>query len=244
MSENYGFAVTVAGRALLASLLAGERLTITRVMVGDGNLGDASPFQLKDLIAPVAQATSTTPVHKDDTVSFTVEYRSDLNGGLERDFWLSEFGVFALDKDGNEILLYYATLGDYPQAVRRMNGSGQVDIRRFPVTLVVSDEVEVTINYFADAFMTSENIVEYTTTTLLPLLLEEMDKRLSDHNLDPGAHPPLRLPLEELKSRVEKIEKMLSADITKNQFTVLFVDLEELIIKSGVWNEREQRLEF
>lgn len=244
MSENYGFVVTLAGRALLASLLAGEQLTITRVMVGDGNLGDASPYQLEDLISPVAQATSTTPVHKDDTVSFTVEYRSDLNGGLERDFWLSEFGVFALNKDNEEILLYYATLGDYSQAVRRMNDSGQIDVRRFPVTLIVSDEVEVTINYFADAFMTSENIVEYTTTTLLPLLLEELDKKLTAHNLDANAHPSQRLVLEDLKARVEKIEKMLSDDITKNQFTVSFVDLEEIIVKGGVWNEREQRMEF
>ena len=101
-----GFMITVKGRRLLAKLVAGEQLEITRVMVGSGNLGEESPAYFDDLIQPVAQATSTEPVAEDGVVSFVVEYRSDLNGGLQEGFWISEFGVFARDGE-EEILLYY-----------------------------------------------------------------------------------------------------------------------------------------
>ena len=79
-----GFMITVKGRKLLAKLVAGEQLEITRVMVGSGNLGEESPAYFDDLIQPVAQATSTEPVAEDGVVSFIVEYRSDLNGGIQR----------------------------------------------------------------------------------------------------------------------------------------------------------------
>ena len=66
--------ITVKGRKLLAKLVAGEQLEITRVMVGSGNLGEESPAYFDDLIQPVAQATSTEPVAEDNVVSFIVEY--------------------------------------------------------------------------------------------------------------------------------------------------------------------------
>ena len=69
-----GFMITVKGRKLLAKLVAGEQLEITRVMVGSGNLGEESPAYFDDLIQPVAQATSTEPVAEDNVVSFIVEF--------------------------------------------------------------------------------------------------------------------------------------------------------------------------
>ena len=106
------------GKNLLAKLGTGEQLQITRIMVGKGELAEGqNPADFTDLVQPVAQATSTLPLVKENTLSFIVEYRNDLNGGLEEGFWLKEFGVFAQDGE-NEILLYYATLGDFPQYVQ------------------------------------------------------------------------------------------------------------------------------
>ena len=83
MPEIYGFTPTNAGRALIAGLLAGETLTITKTMVGSGKPASLDAMAaLTDLVEPVAQATSTTPVHSANAVTLTVEYRSDLNGGL------------------------------------------------------------------------------------------------------------------------------------------------------------------
>ncbi len=165
----YGFVITVAGRKLLAKRIAGEELEITRVMVGSGDVPeDTSPVYFTDLIQPMAQATSTLPVAKDNTVSFIVEYRSDLNGGLKQGFWIKEFGVFARDEE-NEILLYYATLGDFPQYVTAFQ-NGAVDIRRYPVTIAIADGVDVTIAYPALAFVTEEKLRELLKMEAIPYL--------------------------------------------------------------------------
>ena len=165
----YGFVITVAGRKLLAKKIAGEEIEITRVMVGSGDVPEgASPVYFNDLVCPVAQATSTLPVAKENTVSFIVEYRSDLNGGLEQGFWIKEFDVFARD-DENEILLYYATLGDFPQYVTAYK-KGAVDIRRYPVTIAISDGVDVTLAYPALAFVTEEKLRELLEKEAIPYL--------------------------------------------------------------------------
>ena len=89
---EYGFIITAAGRRILAGLLAGQTLTLSRIMVGKGNISSVEEMaRLTDLVQPVAEATSTVPAvsAEGDSVSFIVEYRSDLNGGLKEGFWLS-----------------------------------------------------------------------------------------------------------------------------------------------------------
>ena len=62
-------------------------------------------------MAPVAAATSTVPTYDGASVKMIVEYRSDLNGGLDEGFWLNEFGIYAYDPDEGEVLIYYGCLG-------------------------------------------------------------------------------------------------------------------------------------
>ena len=54
----------------------------------------------------------------------------------------------------DEVMIYYGSLGDYPQWVSAYN-EGAIDIRRYPVTLKVSTDIIVEIAYPALAFMTS-----------------------------------------------------------------------------------------
>lgn len=243
MDNNYGFVITAAGRELLATLLAGERLEITRVMVGEGRLGpDDNPANLTDLIAPVAQGTTTMPVVANNSASFVIEYRSDLGGGLERPFWLNEFGVFALDKEGSEIMLYYAALGDYPQYVSAYD-SGAIDIRRFPVTIAVSTDAEVILGYPAEAFMTSEEVAEFVRANVFPMMAESAQKLIDAHNTDPESHPDIRDMLTTSELRIQRIEDMMLNDVTGNPFIVTFGTLDGLLVE-GVWNKSMSRIEF
>lgn len=155
----YGCTITARGRELIAQTLAGKLpLKISRIMMGQGTCpDDVFPGDLGDLVEPVAAGTSTEPTYNGDTVHMTVEYRSDLNGGLDHGFWIREFGVFATDVNGNEVLLYYATLGDYPQWVSAFSSSG-LDIRRYPVSITVGEGATVIIDYSPEALMTSEDV--------------------------------------------------------------------------------------
>lgn len=177
--SQYGCTLTKKGKELLARLGAEEKpLVITRIMFGSGVCPDeVFAGDLEGLIDPVAQGTSTVPWHKGDTIRMTLEFRSDLNGGLKKDVVLTEFGVFARDPDGAGVLLYYGTFADNPQRVPAYSGAG-IDIRRFPISIKIGEEAEVIIDYSPEALMTAEDVAEYCTTILLPQLLEEVMKLL------------------------------------------------------------------
>ena len=205
---SYGFVITEMGKNLLAKLGTGEQLKITRIMVGKGEIAEGqNPADFTDLVQPVAQATSTLPLVKENTLSFIVEYRNDLNGGLEEGFWLKEFGVFAQDGE-NEILLYYATLGDFPQYVQAYI-NGVVNIKRYPVTIAVSDKTEVVVSYNVLAFVTEERMKEFSETDTIPYLegvLEETENKIQQ-KLDEKANVVHEHSADEITSGILPVER-------------------------------------
>lgn len=155
----YGFIITTAGEGLLARASAGEGLTLTEVWVGKGAVESAGAAKaLTALLDPVAKATSTTPAVAGGQISMLVEYRNDMGGGLEEGFTLSEFGVMAKVGDDAPTLLYYAALGDRAQPVPPI--AEGLDVHRFPVAIGVTGEVEVSLDYPAGVWVTSEELEE------------------------------------------------------------------------------------
>ena len=157
----YGFVITTLGQNLIAKLVAGDQMTITRIMVGDGTVAaNANLLAMTDLVSPFAEATSTNPIVTNGQVDFIVEYRNDLDGGLATNRNLNEFGVFAQDPDVGEILLYYGTLGDRPQPVSAFDGNF-IEVRRFLVSIALSADVNVVLNFPAGAFLTAEMLLDH-----------------------------------------------------------------------------------
>lgn len=241
---GYGCTTTKRGRALIAKIMAAKMpLTLTRTMVGSGTCPEGLfPGELQDLVEPVAAATSNEPMYDGDTVHMTVEYRSDLNGGLDHGFWIREFGVFARDLDGEEVLLYYGTLGDYPQWVSAYSNTG-IDTRRFPISITVGEGAVVVIDYSPEAFMTAEDVAQYCVVVMLPQFLAEAQKLIDAHNADEEAHPAIQNLSAALDSRLSLLELMYNTDVNGNPFTVTFESLTGLVA-TGVWNATQKRLEF
>lgn len=151
----YGGTITVKGRDLITSLIAGETIEFTRIVVGSGEMPEGvEPIDMEALVNEVAEATSTVPTVENGVLSMVVEYRNDMNGGLETGFWLREFGIFAKTEDSEEILLYYATLGDSPQPVNAYKDN-RVDIRRYPVTVALEVDADIQVTYNPGAFITA-----------------------------------------------------------------------------------------
>jgi len=240
----YGFVIPKLGWNLLTKLLAGQQLRLTRIMFGSGRLAEEDdPSRLTDLVQPMAAGTSTTPQYNGRICSFVAEYRSDLNGGLDEGFWINEFGVYAWDPDiGEEILLYYGALGDYPQYIAPYAG-GAIDIRRFPVSIVLTDGVSVQIEYPPIALMTAEDVEAYFMATALPFALIEAQKLIDAHNANEDAHPYVYGHLSAFDARISRVEDMMFHNIAGNPFVITFGDLSGLTV-TGVWNEEQQRIEF
>lgn len=153
----YGGTVTVAGRNLITSLIAGETIEFTRIIVGSGRMPEGvEPIDMTALVNPIAEATSNVPTVENSVLSMLVEYRNDMNGGLAEGFWLDEFGIFAKTENSEEVLLYYATLGDSPQPVNAYKDN-RIDVRRYPVTIALEVDADVQITYNPGAFITAED---------------------------------------------------------------------------------------
>ena len=152
----YGGTITVKGRDLITSLIAGETIEFTRIVVGSGEMPEGvEPIDMEDLVNPVAEATSTVPTVENGVLSLVVEYRNDMNGGLKTGFWLREFGIYAKTANSEEVLLYYATLGDSPQPVNAYQDN-RIDIRRYPVTIALEVDADIQVTYNPGAFITAE----------------------------------------------------------------------------------------
>lgn len=160
----YGGTVTVAGRNLITSLMVGKTIEFTRIVVGSGAMPEGvEPIDMVALVTPVAEGVSSVPTVENGVLSMVVEYRNDLNGGLQEGFWLREFGVFAKTEDTEEILLYYATLGDSPQPVNAYKDN-RIDIRRYPISIALELDADIQITYNPGAFITSAEAEELVRT--------------------------------------------------------------------------------
>jgi hypothetical protein len=185
----YGFVITEAGNSLLASMVAGQTLTITKAVMGEGTADNAEAARkLTNLITPGPEATSTEPTVDGNNVNMIVEYRSDLNGGLQEGFWIGEFGIFGKVGNGAETMIGYGSLGDAKQYVSAYVAGAAPDVRRYPVSITVTTGIQVDVAYPAEAWMTAEDVAEYFNQTLKPDLEDSLQDLIDDHNEDPDAH--------------------------------------------------------
>lgn len=148
---NYGYKPTTEGRELLAACLAtGKGLEIVRVAVGSGKVEEGTDLaDMTDLIQYVAEGSVAQRRHMDNVLYLTVQYASNTTPGLGA-FYLGEFIVQAKHPiSGKIVTLLYATLGDYQQPVNAYSESQAPDIRQYPIILVLSDEINVTISALA-----------------------------------------------------------------------------------------------
>lgn len=176
----YGFVITTAGEAMLARAAAGETLVLDGASVGKGVVLSATAAKaLTALIDPVAEATTSSPAVAGQQISITVEYRNDMNGGLETGFALSEFGITAHVGDDPSGLLYYGSLGDAPQTVKPIDQG--LDAHRFPVAIAVTGEVSVTLDYPAGGFVTWDELgdLDYDPAGSAAAVKEELEADLA-----------------------------------------------------------------
>lgn len=185
----YGFVITESGNALLASMVAGQTLTITKAVVGEGTADNPDTARkLTNLITPGPTATSTKPTVDGNSVNMIVEYRSDLNGGLQEGFWIGEFGIFGKVEDGEETMIGYGSLGDAKQYVSAYVEGTAPDVRRYPVSITVTTGTQVDVAYPAEAWMTADDVAAYFDGTLKPELEKSLDGLIKEHDEDPNAH--------------------------------------------------------
>lgn len=266
---NQGFIITAIGWDILAKAVAGEiKLKIAGVAFGSGRIEEGeNPATFTGLKNPVADGAIShisittekdeTGAVKQSTVSFIAEYRSDYGNlpeeicpitskapaDIDYDFNLNEFAVYAENpENGEPVLIYYATLGDNPHPVTSYL-KGAIDIRRYPVSIALSSEIEVALIYPPLAFVTSEEMQDYAQNTCKPLFLEQSQKQVDEHNVDLNAHQNIRNYVSSNDDRITALEVLLGGS-TSASFREDFTRLDNVNLRVGIYNEAQSRIEF
>lgn len=159
---TFSFKVTTHGRAILAACADLEApLKLTRAAVGSGRVGeDVELADVHELLRYVAEASIGERRHEDDRLYLSVQYSNDAASAGVETFMLSEFMIYALDPEtGEERDFIYASLGDYSPSVPSYREGFAPGTWTFPITMVVSDEIQVDIT--APAGLVTHDDLQY-----------------------------------------------------------------------------------
>lgn len=172
---DHGYKITTHGRRLLAACLdLGEPLKLTRAAVGSGLIDrDEDLAKAHALIQYAAEASIADRRHEEDRLFLTVRY-SNQDQPVAEAFTLSEFMVWAEDPEtGQETDLLYATLGDYRQPVPAYSAAFPASVWSFPLVLVVSSELQVSITA-SPGLVTWEDLLDMRAELLRSIMMNEV----------------------------------------------------------------------
>lgn len=145
---DYAYKPTTHGRAVMAACMALERpFHVTRVAFGSGRVEpDTNLANIHELLEYVSEGAVGDRRHQDDRFELTIQFANSEHKDVPT-FLLSEFIVYVEDPaTGEETDLLYGTLGDYRQPVPAYNPAYPPSVFNFPLTLILSDEINVSVS--------------------------------------------------------------------------------------------------
>ncbi|MDE7245527.1 MAG: hypothetical protein K2O18_16360 [Oscillospiraceae bacterium] len=145
--QEHAYKVTTHGRSVMAACMAHEKpLQITRVAFGSGKVDkDVNLADVHELLEYVTDGAVNERRHEDDRFFLTIQYANLAHPDVKM-FILSEFIVYTVDPDTKEETdLIYGTLGDYRQPVPAYNPAYPPSYFEFPLELIISDEVNISV---------------------------------------------------------------------------------------------------
>ena len=144
---EYSYKPTTNGRAVMAACMAMEKpFKITRVAFGSGKVDDDTNLaDVHQLLEYAADGAVAERRHEDDRFYLTIQYANTAHPEAKT-FLLSEFIVYVEHPEtGQSTDLLYGTLGDYRQPVPAYNPAYGPSVFNFPLTLILSDEINVEV---------------------------------------------------------------------------------------------------
>ncbi len=114
MAEQYtAYVVTNAGQDIIARIIAGESVTFSKIVIGDGYDYDTESFTTKTKLVNEVKtlSISSMQIASSNTVEFVAEFGT---ADIQDAFWYREVGVYVIDPDDEtkEILFAYGNRND------------------------------------------------------------------------------------------------------------------------------------
>lgn len=226
---------TYEGLSLISeTVAAGKALIFTKIMLGDGDIGEQDLRALTALLAP----KMTLPVTGGtDIGNGQVQIRATVsNNALETGFFAKEVGVYAKSGgDGTEKLIAYTNGGNFVDYIPDKNTP--IDSQTFKVDVVVGNASEVKIQVADETFLTKAELDAHNADP--DAHAAAMDK----HNKDENAHAGI---FQKIKTLGEDVLKKLTLTTTITAISALQTNswfgqlLKMVLTASGVRYNIEQ----
>ncbi len=149
--------ITNSGSALALKMMLGTQVTFTKIKIGDGILSGTDPRELTDLV----HSLYDTGIYKKEDIDNTAMCVTTLIEQQNAGFTFREIGLFALDPDTNEEVLYaYGNKGDDASYIPSNNSNIAVE-EEASMIVYVGNNTNVIINfvggydYFANVDLTN-----------------------------------------------------------------------------------------
>lgn len=240
--------ITQAGNYALARAIAGGKLNFTKIVLGDGQLpASMSIKEIQGVINPKAAIDiAKLKVNNDRTAIVGGTYT---NNETETGFYWRELGLYAEDPDSSvgEILYCYGNAGDLAEWIPP-SGSQTVIEKTIDILTYIGDAANVSIYIAADAYATIGQYEEYKAIALGAQAASvaasgEATAALMRATAAETTVNGLANTVADTRSMTVTLWDAVFSEVTSNPFTLTFPDLDDVVLKSGVWNEAMQRIE-
>ena len=240
--------ITAAGLIVLAKGAAGQKITYTKIVLGDGYLEEGqTPRTLTGVVSPKATVDITKlKINGDGTVAVGGIFT---NGDETDGFYYRELGLYAEDPDPEvgEVLYCYGNCGDLAEWIPPSGGATIVE-KTIDIVTAIGTATNVTAYIPADAYATKEDYETYKAIALAAQAIaneaiEIARQAVQTANEAKQATIDLNKAVTQNTSKIQTLWDAVFSEITSNPFQITFVDLSGITLSSGIWNATLQRLE-
>ena len=240
--------ITASGLLVLAKGVAGQKITYTKIVLGDGYLKDGqTPRSLTDVISPKAMIDiAKIKINGDGTVAVGGIFTNDQ---ISDGFFYRELGLYAEDPDPEigEVLYCYGNCGELAEWIPPIGGATIVE-KTIDIITAIGTATNVTAYIPADAYATKQDYENYQALVLEAQKQSNEAKTLAQQavntaNTAAQAVIAISNAVTQNSSKINTLWDAVFSDITTNPFQITFVDLSGITLSSGVWNATLHRLE-
>ena len=238
--------ITSAGLLLIAKGAAGAPIKYTRIVLGDGFLeSEQTPHNLSGVVSPQVSIEITKFKFNNDGTAIIggLFSNKDLNDG----FYYRELGLYAEDPDIGEILYCYGNCGDAAEWIPPTGGATIIE-KTIDIITMIGAATNVTAYIRSAANATKEDFDFYYSA--VGIAQGTANRAMIIAERATAAAEEARQAVVELTklitmntSKVTTLWDAVYGQITDNPILIVFADINDITLTSGIWNIDLQRLE-
>ncbi len=167
--------VTQLGKNMIVESQNGKTVSFTRVVLGDGLVGDGEDIEKLTAIKKERLSCPIRSFVDKGNGQFTLQFEVS-NTALEKGFWHREIGVMAKTEGGAEQLYAYSYAGTAASFL--YDKTTPIQERLVKIDIVVGN---------------TENLTVVIDSSIIHPTMAEVEERLKEHNKDVDAHQDIRI---------------------------------------------------